>query len=211
MKWDKEQRCWIDTEGTRYYMNGIRGEGANPPLGIMINQPPYVPPESSTLEEIRVAIGKQLDNLAKDPNKQQNPCKEIKLDPSNTASCTAMRFNSGKPFMHYILFFPRVAELLARIFEGGEHKYDYGNWRKGKRPDKEYMDCHMRHLFKLDGQGEMFDEDFCTHHIGHAIWNLMVRFELGNDPIVSSMEDFNAAMLILDEIKKARLANDTAK
>jgi hypothetical protein len=193
-------------------MNGLKGVGADPPSGVLCNQQPIEPPVSKTPEELREGLNGAFENLARDPNKRrngmgpQNPCGEIELDPTSTGASTAMRFNSGKPFMHYILFFPRVAELLARIFEGGEHKYDYGNWRLGKRPDKEYMDCLMRHLFKLDGKGEMFDEDFCTHHIGHAIWNLMVRFELGDDPIVSSMEDFQQAMLNMDEIKRRREA-----
>jgi len=200
MKWNKELKAWIDC-GVVYYPDGH--------TGLMIAHPPLKEPDPSTVEELQTAIGEQLDNLAKDPNKT-NPCGEVRLNWPTPDGDAAMRHNSGKPSMHYILFFPRVTELLARIFEGGEHKYDYGNWRKGGRPNKEYMDCHMRHLFELDGNGEMFDKDFCTHHIGHAIWNLMVRFELGDDPIVSSMEDFRAAMLNMDKIKKARQDNDSA-
>jgi len=178
MIWNDRFSCWEDNDGTKYMPNGTICKGSEQLCGAPVGfSPPKIPE----------GLPEAFDTLTKEPDK-------------------ALRYNGGKPFMHYILFFPRVTELLSRVFEGGEHKYDYCNWRKGGKPSKEYIDAAMRHLMKLIGKDEMFDEDYCTHHIGHVLWNFMVMYELGDDPIISSEEDFRAAMVKMDEIKRKREA-----
>jgi len=115
----------------------------------------------------------------------------------------AMRSNSGKPLMHYILHYPRTVELLARILECGEHKYEYMNWKKGNNTDASYLDACLRHLMHFV-DGETHDKEYRTHHLGHAIWNLMTMFEFNDHDILVSKEEFDAAIVKLDKLKEER-------
>lgn len=89
----------------------------------------------------------------------------------------ALRFNSGKPHVSYILHFPCSIESIARIMEYGAKKYGDMNWAKGGKPDTEYLDSCMRHILKFV-EGEPIDEESGCHHIGHAIWNLLALMDL---------------------------------
>lgn len=90
---------------------------------------------------------------------------------------SAKRFNEGKPKLSYFRQFPTVIESIARIMEQGAEKYGDGNWKKGGKPDSEYLDSMDRHLAKFLA-GEMIDSESGQHHLGHAIWNLCALFEL---------------------------------
>jgi hypothetical protein len=91
----------------------------------------------------------------------------------------ALRLNTNKPKLSYILLFPHVLQALARIMEFGGIKYEDGNWKLGGKPDQEYQDSGMRHLTKWIN-GEKFDEDSGCSHLGHAIWNFMALLELNH-------------------------------
>ena len=112
-------------------------------------------------------------------------------------SNVALRFNQGKPKCGYILHYPKVAEVIARILEVGEVKYEPFNWKKGGNSDFSYLNATMRHLFKFVN-GDEFDEEFGTSHLGHAIWNLMTMFEL-NDHECMDKDKFNSALAELKE------------
>lgn len=105
----------------------------------------------------------------------------------------ALRYNEGKPKLSYILHFPKTIELLAKIMEAGEIKYGKLNWKKGGNSDESYLDSAMRHIFKF-ANDDFFDEEYGTHHIGHAIWNLMAMFELNDHAIFDPTK-------IMEEIK----------
>jgi len=91
----------------------------------------------------------------------------------------ALRFNSGKAKMAYILQFPRTMEAIARIMEFGAAKYFDGNWKQGGKEDSEYLDCMMRHLTKwLDGK--KYDDDSGCSHLGMAIWNMLALHQLNH-------------------------------
>jgi len=91
----------------------------------------------------------------------------------------ALRFNEGKPSLAYILQFANPIKAIARIMEFGAMKYADGNWRKGGKPDREYLDSMMRHI-TLWVHGEKYDDDSGCSHLGHAIWNLMALHELNH-------------------------------
>jgi hypothetical protein len=96
----------------------------------------------------------------------------------------ATRFNEGKPSLAYILQFVKPIEAIARIMELGAIKYDDGNWRKGGKPDSEYLNSMMRHLTEWI-HGNVYDKDSGCSHLGHAIWNLLALHELNHpDEIV---------------------------
>jgi hypothetical protein len=101
----------------------------------------------------------------------------------------ALRFNEGKPGLAYILQFVNPMKAIARIMEFGAAKYDDGNWRKGGKPDKEYLDSMMRHLtYWL--HGEVYDDDSGCSHLGHAIWNLLALHELNHPDEIMDDEVF---------------------
>jgi hypothetical protein len=101
----------------------------------------------------------------------------------------AKRFNEGKPSLAYILQFVNPMKAIARIMEFGAAKYADGNWRKGGKPDREYLDSMMRHLtYWL--HGEVYDDDSGCSHLGHAIWNLLALHELNHPDEIMDDELF---------------------
>ena len=96
----------------------------------------------------------------------------------------ALRFNEGKPQLHYILYYPRFLEALAWVQERGEDKYGYGNWMFGGKPDREYYDSNLRHLGD-HFNGDIYDNDSGASVLIQAIWNLMNLFEQNTDFPVS--------------------------
>jgi hypothetical protein len=101
----------------------------------------------------------------------------------------ALRFNEGKPSLAYILQFANPIKAIARIMEFGATKYADGNWRKGGKPDREYLDSMMRHLTDWV-HGEKYDKDSGCSHLGHAIWNLMALHELNHPDEIIDDEVF---------------------
>ena len=114
----------------------------------------------------------------------------------------SLRFNEGKPEVHYILFYKKFLESFALVQTQGAIKYGYGNWMGGGKPDNEYFDAGMRHLIIhfnackgiIDPEtGEptsYYDEDLGVLHIAQAIWNFMQLIELNLD-IPLSDPDFD--------------------
>lgn len=90
---------------------------------------------------------------------------------------TAARMNNGKPELGYILEFPTALEGFARVKMLGAAKYERGNWKKGGKPDEEYLSACLRHLAAFVS-GEKFAEDSGCHHLSHAAWNLFALLEL---------------------------------
>ena len=88
-----------------------------------------------------------------------------------------MRFNEGKPPLDYILDFPRAQEALARVMEYGASKYEKDNWKRGGKPDQEYLGACMRHIMRHKAEGDFDSESGCLH-LAHAVWNLMALIEL---------------------------------
>jgi len=96
-----------------------------------------------------------------------------------TASVAA-RYNSGKPELSYLLDFPKAVVSLARVCEYGANKYARDNWKKGGKPDAEYVDAALRHLLKY-WNGERVDKESGCLHVAHAVWNMMALIELNDE------------------------------
>ena len=86
--------------------------------------------------------------------------------PKNTRM---MRKNQGKPMLSFILDFPTALKELAFVMEGGMHKYDRHNWKKGG-PATELEDCLLRHLLAYHNC-ETNDKESKHHHLAHVIFN----------------------------------------
>ena len=87
----------------------------------------------------------------------------------NSAPERALRYNSGKPPMHFIPL--DMLQGLARVLEDGAVKYLKDNWRKGA-PASEQIDSLLRHLCKLQS-GEMCDQESGLPHVDHMLFNVI--------------------------------------
>lgn len=96
----------------------------------------------------------------------------------------AMRFNSGKAQLSYLLTAPEAVAGVCRVFEHGATKYARGNWKKGL-PVSALLDSMLRHTLKYVA-GQDIDED-CPitgqkgsylPHVDHILWNALVLAEM---------------------------------
>ena len=99
---------------------------------------------------------------------------------------SAERLNTGKPKLGYFArSFHKMLEGVARVMEHGAAKYGDDNWKKGGKPDEEYLDAMARHI-DMFLQGEHHAQDSGCHHLAHAVWNLCALFELNykDQPVI---------------------------
>lgn len=109
-------------------------------------------------------------------------------------SDVALRDNAGKPELSYLLDLPRALEALVLVFEQGAIKYERGNWKKGGKPDTEYVNSALRHLFAL-AQSD-FDSDTGCMHAAHVMWNMAALIELNRTYRPIFDDDFNQAAFL---------------
>lgn len=94
----------------------------------------------------------------------------------------ALRHNSGKTKLSYILDAPEAVKAFARVMEQGESKYPRGNWRKGLPPE-EVIDSLLRHLVKyqesklLELPELAIDSESGLHHLDHVLANAIFLCE----------------------------------
>lgn len=110
--------------------------------------------------------------------------------PMTEARAMAMRYNEGKPQMSYLFHYPHAMEALVKVLEQGAIKYEAMNWKKGNKPDGEYLDAAGRHIFKHVNEG-VHDEDIGVIHLAQAVWNLMTLIELNMQDVPTLNPDFD--------------------
>lgn len=96
----------------------------------------------------------------------------------------AMRFNSGKPQISYLLSAPHAVRGICTVFEYGAGKYARDNWKKGL-PLNEIMDSLGRHLLDFANGVDLDEDDPKTGqkgsglpHVHHILWNALVLAEM---------------------------------
>lgn len=89
----------------------------------------------------------------------------------------ALRYDQGKPELVYLLDFNRALDAVAKVCEQGAIKYAPLNWKKGGKPDEEYINSCLRHLKEWRNDGQ-YDRDLGTLHVANAAWNLLALLEL---------------------------------
>lgn len=109
----------------------------------------------------------------------------------------AKRDNANKPKLSYAFLFPKALEALARVKEFGGAKYGDGNWQKGGKPDREYLDACCRHIAKAMNNESPFDDESRCLHLGHALWNLMALIELNHEGPVMADDFYEACQRVL--------------
>ena len=102
----------------------------------------------------------------------------------------AARHNEGKPKMSYVFHYPHALEALAKVMEQGAIKYEDMNWKKGNKPDGEYLDACGRHILKHVNEG-VHDDDIGVIHLAQAVWNLMTLIELNMQDVPTLNPDFD--------------------
>ncbi|CAL9959710.1 dATP / dGTP pyrophosphohydrolase [Vibrio phage D148] len=83
----------------------------------------------------------------------------------------ALRYNSGKPELSFLLSAPHAMTGLAEVFAEGAKKYPRNNWKKGF-PKDQLVDSLLRHLMSYQN-GEEVDEETGCCHLDHVLWNAM--------------------------------------
>lgn len=106
----------------------------------------------------------------------------------------ALRYNAGKPELSYLLSIPKAVHALAEVFSQGAIKYERDNWQQGGKPDEEYLDSCLRHLYA--SQLEDHDADTGCLHLAHAIWNLAALIELNTVAVPTFDPDFDQAAFV---------------
>ncbi len=120
---------------------------------------------------------------------------EVVFDKEAAAPGNGMRFNSGK--VRFGLIPGHWTRVLAQILTKGAAKYAPRNWEKGL-VHSEVVDSLHRHLDAFL-QGERYDPELKTHHLGHVAWNALALMtmdlkglgtaDLPTDDNVKTMED----------------------
>ncbi len=102
----------------------------------------------------------------------------------------ALRDNTGKPQLSFLLDFPKAFRALTEVFQQGAIKYARDNWKLGGKPDTEYLDAALRHVFAFRS-GETYASDTGNHHLAHALWNLAALIELNSGDTPTSDPEFD--------------------
>ena len=87
----------------------------------------------------------------------------------------AMRFNTGKPELSYLLDAPVAIKGLCEVFAMDAEKYERDNWRKGLDKNQ-IIDSLLRHLLAYKA-GELIDDESGLSHTHHIHWNALVLAE----------------------------------
>jgi hypothetical protein len=88
----------------------------------------------------------------------------------------AMRFNTGKPKLSFLLSAGAAMKGLAHVFEYGAQKYARNNWMKGL-PLTEVTDSLLRHLTAFI-EGEENCPESGLPHVNHVLWNAFILAQL---------------------------------
>ena len=91
----------------------------------------------------------------------------------------AMRFNTGKVKLSYILDADVAMKGMCDVFEFGAKKYDRGNWKYGL-DEKEIMDSLLRHLVAYNN-GEVLDPESGLPHVDCITCNAVFLATFGKE------------------------------
>lgn len=113
------------------------------------------------------SMGSGADNLHEGIFKPK-PTTE-RPEPPKGQGGQALRYNTGKPELSYILdVMPALKDMVA-VLEFGANKYERNNWQNGFPKDK-LLDSMLRHIDAFYS-GEDVDPESGLPHVGHILCN----------------------------------------
>jgi len=83
----------------------------------------------------------------------------------------ALRFNTGKTELHYLMAFSRALRAISDVTSYGSRKYAKYNFLKGASAS-ESTSSLLRHLVAW-WEGEDLDPESGLHHLAHMAWNAL--------------------------------------
>ena len=132
--------------------------------------------DEATIRELKEKVELLGDFVEMLNGKLDSNCKNELNDEDVGETLEALRYNTNKPEMMYILSFPKAIEEFTNVCTYGGKKYDVGNYLKGA-PLSQYVNCGLRHLFKW-WNGEDRDPESGCLHLAHFVWNALCLCEI---------------------------------
>jgi hypothetical protein len=116
-------------------------------------------------------------NIKYDDIPNQTTAQAIKWRLAHPEEDQALRYNTGKSQLSYMLEADVAMKGMCSVFEFGAKKYARSNWKKGLSVN-EIMDSLLRHMTAL-ANGEVIDPESRLPHVDHITCNAVFLATFG--------------------------------
>ena len=115
-------------------------------------------------------------NRASDNNAGVSQPNEVRGTAGPEGTGRALRYNTNKPELSYVLTYPEALKTLSAVQTYGATKYARGNYLLGSNWTQ-YVDSLLRHLTAFYA-GEDIDPESGQPHTGHVLFNAMMLAQM---------------------------------
>jgi hypothetical protein len=118
-----------------------------------------------------------LSDLAREKKADNPPNPKYDGSEDHLKEDQALRYNTGKSQLSYMLEADVAMKGMCAVFEFGAMKYARNNWKKGL-PVNEILDSLLRHMTAI-ANGEIIDPESKLPHIDHITCNAVFLATFG--------------------------------